>query len=449
MICSCRSLLVLFLLALGLGFEGLVATSASAQVQTGTPPFGSLGGGPDVINLANLNAHLTIPVIHKPGRGTDFTYDLGYDSAVWYPVTSGSTQSWQPDSMWGWGVQTAAAIGYAPGPVVSYGTITCLDDTLHRHTYTYTRYIYTGFRDPLGTFHPYRATLTTGTGLCNADVTEIVGVVKDGSGWTVDFVPTAATATSTSGSVINLAIGSMASSGTITDRNGNQLTTTNGSTFTDTLGQTVLTSSGGAPSPLVLSYTAPSGGTAQYTVKYTTYTVQTNFGCSGITEYGANGTTTASLVSEIDLPDGSKYTFVYEQTPSVPANVTGRLKSVMLPTGGTITYNYTGGSSGHITCSDGSPSGFTRQTPDGTWTYARTPGTGAAYTTTITAPQLSYDTLRTTPSSNFRASTKPSEKSIRVRLPRALFSRRLTLATTEPHLRVQEQLSFSLSRSGR
>ena len=61
----------------------LAVTSASAQVQTGTPPFGSFGGGPDVINLANLNAHWTIPLLHKPGRGTNFDYDLTYDSSVW------------------------------------------------------------------------------------------------------------------------------------------------------------------------------------------------------------------------------------------------------------------------------------------------------------------------------------------------------------------------------
>src|ERR1041384_1854178 len=51
---------------------------------TGTPPFGSFGGRPDVINLANLNAHLSIPILHKAGRGLNFVYDLTYDSSVWY-----------------------------------------------------------------------------------------------------------------------------------------------------------------------------------------------------------------------------------------------------------------------------------------------------------------------------------------------------------------------------
>src|SRR5437879_10054315 len=90
----------------------LVLASAEVvlgQVQTGTPPFGSFGGGPEVINLGNLNAHWTIPVIHKPGRGINFTYDLSYDTSVWYPV--GGT--WQPVQNWGWRGQTEAATGYA------------------------------------------------------------------------------------------------------------------------------------------------------------------------------------------------------------------------------------------------------------------------------------------------------------------------------------------------
>src|ERR1700691_767211 len=69
------------------------------QVQTGTPPFGSYGGGPDIINLANLNAHLTIPIVQKPGRGTNFTYYLNLDSSVWYPVGSSGSQAWQPNGL--------------------------------------------------------------------------------------------------------------------------------------------------------------------------------------------------------------------------------------------------------------------------------------------------------------------------------------------------------------
>jgi hypothetical protein len=82
------------------------AFPALAQVATGTPPFGTFGGGPDIINLANLNAHLTVPVVNKAGRGMAFTYNLIYDSSVWTPVSSGSTETWQPVADWGWGATT-------------------------------------------------------------------------------------------------------------------------------------------------------------------------------------------------------------------------------------------------------------------------------------------------------------------------------------------------------
>src|SRR5262249_10140317 len=178
-----------------------------------------------------------------------------------------------------------------------------------------------------------------------------------------------------------------------TDRNGNQISVTGGGVFTDTLGTTALTMSGTAPNPITFTYTAPSGTNVAYTVKYTTFSIQTNFGCSGITEYGTNGTATANLISEIDLPDynpttnpNSRYVFAYEPTPGHSGFVTGRLASVTLPAGGTISYSYSGGNNG-IICADGSTATLTRTTPDGAWTYAQVKGSGSASTTTITDPQ--------------------------------------------------------------
>ena len=57
--------------------------------------------------------------------------------------------------------------------------------------------------------------------------------------------------------------------------------------------------------------------------------------------------------------------------------MTGRIASVELPQGGTITYSYTGGNHG-IECADGSAAGLTRTltsqagSAESTWTYART-----------------------------------------------------------------------------
>ena len=86
--------------------------STRAQVTTGTPPFGTFGGGPDVINLANLNSHITVPVLHKAGRGLPFAYDLSYDTAVWYPTSLSGTLTWQPVYNWGWRGQSEANTGY-------------------------------------------------------------------------------------------------------------------------------------------------------------------------------------------------------------------------------------------------------------------------------------------------------------------------------------------------
>src|ERR1700722_10973265 len=92
---------LLFLIAHVLISVGLVTKSASAQVATGTPPFSSMSGGPDVIDLANLNAHVSVPVLHKPGRGMDFTYDLTFDSSVWFPSLLSGVNTWTPDANWG------------------------------------------------------------------------------------------------------------------------------------------------------------------------------------------------------------------------------------------------------------------------------------------------------------------------------------------------------------
>lgn len=381
----------------------LAALPASAQTPpaTGTPPFGSFAGGPDIINLANLNSHLCVPVLHKPGRGTDFNYDLCYDSSVWYPVTSGSTTTWQP---------TSASNGWTSS--LQYGGYTSRSTSVSRYytycgphqiplhayvtTYTYSNWVYA---DGRGIAHPYPSyTSSSQLNGCTGDnsYTGFTAVSPDGSGYKL---------TVNGASVVSLYAsngGSVTLGGTVPyqDRNGNQITLVNvsgTSNYYDTLSSTTpvlsVAGSGTSTSPVTYTYTAPSGANAVYTVNYTNYTVATNFGVSGISEYKSSAA--LPLVSSIVLPDGTQYTFAYEATPSTPpagactpyagtACVTARLSSVTLPTGGTITYAYSGGNNGILP--DGSTATLTRTTPDGIWTYAQVKGTGAASTTTITDP---------------------------------------------------------------
>jgi RHS repeat-associated protein len=379
------------------------------QVQTGTPPFGSFAGGPDVINLGSLNAHIDVSVMNKPGRGLNFTYDLTYDSSVWYPVTTGSVTTWTPALNYGWQAQTAGATGF-----ISYTQSSQIcngSNGINAHTWFATNFVY---HDQFGSSHPFPGTAETtfptsgATGCPNLEQS-VQQPASDSSGYTIT-VTKAGTPGTWNASLVNavgrnLAVPSNANSGaaTVKDRNGNELTIDNSGNFYDTLSSTTpvlaVTGSGTAASPTVLTYKTSTGASAQYTVNYTNYTVATNFGISGISD--VKSLAAVPLVSNIVLPDGSQYSFTYEATPATPTTgactpyagttcVTARLKSFTLPTGATITYAYTGGNNGVLT--DGSTSGLTRTTPDGSWTYARTSGTGAASATLITAPILSYDT---------------------------------------------------------
>jgi RHS repeat-associated protein len=375
---------------------------SSAQVQTGAPQFGSSAGGPDVVNLANLNVEFTVPVINKPGRGSNFSHNLVYDSSVWQPAINNGTLSWVSTAgQWGWQGLQPAGVAYATY-ALSYSTGQC-GQNLFYQMWSYSNF---QFFDSFGVIHTFPAISgsymsTPGVGSCppsgptpatqpvtqtdetgytmyasmqanspNVHMIDKNGKVQYVAAWTT---PPTSGPTST------------------TDRNGNIVSQTNG-VYTDTLNAAALSVIGSAPSNTNLSYIAPSGANASYVVSYRGYIVRTAFGCNGITEYNS-GTTQIYLVDKITMPDTSFYQFSYEQTPGFSSDVTGRIASVILPTGGQITYTYTGGSGGHVTCADGSASGLTRRAaPDGTWTYTRTPETGAAYVTKVTDPQ-NNDTL--------------------------------------------------------
>jgi RHS repeat-associated protein len=364
-----------------------------AQVVTGTPPLGSFGGGPDVINLANLNSHIVVPVRSKPGRGGPFVYNLSYDTSVWNPVKSGATTTWQPATNWGWTSSTAAVSGHLSSRTV---TIQACPHIVNIHlppVYEETIYdTYWTFYDYLGTPHgfPGYSSSWTSSPCGSAGSSGLSSTATDGSGYSVSVTSTSATVTTRKGTVIGPPANQFAGPGTLTDRNGNIVSVDSSGNITDTLGTIALVVAGsGTPSsPITFTYAPPAGGSVSYTMKFTAYTVQTNFGCSGIGEYSAAN---VPLVSEIDSPDGTNYLFTYETTPGSSGNVTGRLASVTAPTGGTVSYAYSGGSNG-ITCADGSTATLSRQTPDGSWTYAHSES-GTAWTTTITDPQLNQSVL--------------------------------------------------------
>lgn len=365
-----------------------------AQVTPGTPPFGSFSGGSDVIDLANLNVHLEVPVIYKAGRGMSFAYNLSYDSSIWQPVSSSGTQAWQPATNSNWGWTTSIPRGGVVGHTTTTSSTTCIEGKLQGRetTYSYTNWTY---YDGSGTAHPFPGSTYYGTGCYTIGPSTLTSTASDGSGYALKATGSLVDSlTASDGAIINLQTGGL----TLQDRNGNQITEDSSGNYYDTLSSTApalsVVGSGTPSSPVTFTYKAPSGSLAEFKMIYAAYTVQTNYGCSGIAEYGPSS---INLVSEIDLPDISanpsdKFTFVYEQTPGYPNSTTGRLKSVTLPTGGAIVYTYTGGSNG-VECSDGSTSGLERATPDGTTVYTRSVSSGSPSITTVTDPSSQHNQI--------------------------------------------------------
>jgi len=394
---------ILFISALVL----LSASTTSAQVTTGTPPFGSFSGGPDTVNNESLNIHLDIPVIHKAGRGVNFDYDLTYDSSVYYPVIHGSSKSWQNVTNWGWSSQSAFGTGLSGYITYFYSSTYCYDSQGHPDGNTT---IYTNFEyiDSWATIHYFPGEIIQESGGCGSLYQDPFPITAaDDSGLIMENLngPITTKGGASISPPVNPTGGNFSS--TITDRNGNQMSVNSSGVFTDTLGKSMLTVSGAPPNSTTFTYPVPNGS-AKYTMSYRTYTVRTNFGCSGISEYGPKS---VSLVDRVTLPDGSYYQFNYEATPGYSGDVTGRLLSFTLSTGGKITYAYTGGSNG-ITCSDGSTAGLHRTTPDSGsnyWNYVRTAGSGAAYTTVVTDPlgndtELQFQGIYPTEQQNYRGS---------------------------------------------
>src|SRR5450631_3048942 len=374
-----------------------------AQVSIGTPAFGSFGGGPDVVNLGNLNVHLTVPIRSKAGRGSPFSYSLTFDNLLWTPQSVNGHQTWQPTNStkgnyWGWQGLSNSGASYISYTLTTYLNVQCGQfSSNYYNEWIFSNFVY---YDQSGG-HPFNVPTSyffqnfcgNGQGPPNGQQPPIASYpASDGSGFTLANVTTgqgwvSTYVTSTNGTSLYPPIASNPSgqqgSFSSTDANGNQVTAVNG-VYTDTLGKTFLTVQGTEPSNTTLTYAAPSTGNASYTVSYKSYQVITAFNCSGIAEYN---TAAIYLVDKITLPDTTHYQFNYEQTPGDPNqnHVTARLASVTLPTGATITYTYTGGSNG-IICADYSTAGLTRTLNGGQWSYTRTDVSGSHWQTVVTTP---------------------------------------------------------------
>jgi RHS repeat-associated protein len=369
--------------------------------QTGLPAFGSFTqSGFDTINNQNLNAVFSIPIVSSPGRGLPLSLGLNYNtliwhkpSTVWTPLTDSSG-----NPTWGWQKD------FPVGGTVSYKTYTqnlkCEPGGSFYPVTYYNNYTYT---DALGTVHYFTSVYSEQSSCPAYNGHQFTGYAADPSGYYINMQ-------SLTNPVIIAPNGEqvVSSISTAEDVNGNYVTRTvvnsTETDWTDSVGNAALKIiySPNTTSPTQIQYEFLDGtGSSNYktiTLLLQAYSIKTNFGCNGVTEY----TGTAYLPYQLNIPSPVSgtmtYQFSYETTTS--GYYSGRLKRVTLPTGGYYEYDYPGAGDG-INCADGTTVSINRTVSDGTnsatWNYVRNI---SSWTTTATTPPLAdtpnaFDTVYT------------------------------------------------------
>ncbi len=306
-----------------------MAQSVRAQVNPGLPPLNDFSNGKfDVVNISNRNILFRIPIREKAGA-IPFSAALVWNIGMSLNRNGGL----QPPQM-----QFSAIAGTS---VVAHSTTTqsCGSDP---HDQLYSNFF---FMDANQTTHLFPA-INLDADRCIYPSGTATNAASDNSGYVMTVNISAGTiyVYDVAGNLAGAVGISGGATGGFTDTNGNSIsisysTYPNG-TYTDTLGQPVLTVNNHT-----YSYTDAVGATRAVTVNYSSYTEQSH---SCWNDYGPWPAT--SLPSSVSMPDGSSYGITYEVTPGFPNSVTGRIAKVTLPTGGSISYSYTGGSNG-LDCS--------------------------------------------------------------------------------------------------
>lgn len=371
-------------------------SGTSDDLPSTTPAFSTLTSGPEVINLGSLSMQWNFPIVSKQGRGLPLHLGLSYSAPFWRQTTQG----WQPGN-WGW----SSPLNIVAGSLTSTLTKSdCTGSTATFHTpiFLFSRSAWS-YTDSAGNTHKFPPTITSFNACTQAFSAAVDVAATDGSGYLLHVsggssVTGSGSVTGPDGTILTPNIGASGVGVAITDTNGNTISANPNSTptqtVTDTLGMTVLTATGGAVlnpprSPDTYTYTDSTGTAQTVTVNYTTYNVQANFGCNlqQFIDQNHFANNNEPLVSAIVYPDGSSVAFTYEPSPGVSGAITGRVQSVKLRTGGTISYTYTGSTAG-VDCTNlNAILSMTRQTPDGTTTYSRQNLSGTLWETTVVDAQ--------------------------------------------------------------
>ncbi len=354
----------------------LLCTLSFAQYDAnqGILPFSTRAFG---VDLATGSLNLSIPMRNKAGK-VPFSFSFEGNFHSWLETLSSGTKQWASTAYLSG--QTLQAFGW----IATYSTCGQIDGV---ETELY-------IIDPTGARHAVAGTIPC------AGATNLAVTATDGSGYSLVMSGEPANGGSvlvhdTSGNAANANI---FTTWFLKDPDGNAITSTLTyqtqteeyvEQYTDSLGQSVLTETNAPPVnsklPTTYAYFDANGNSQQFISTPATYTFATNFGCAGMQEGGSE---TIWLPVSISTPTGV-YSFAYEQTPGYGSGyTTGRLAKITYPSGGSISYTYSGGNNG-INCASGVVPKLTVTVNDNngnikTWTYTNSNNSSTAGSFTVT-----------------------------------------------------------------
>lgn len=208
-----------------------VAFSARAQYVTlpnaGVPPFGSVDSTvADTIDRGNLNTNLSIPIYSGTGRGQGLSLALSYNSLLWTQTVYQGNYVWTPVNStvnglanWGWNL-----VNFAGN--VFFQTQTGTQCAAGYYTTNYNSFYYI---DANGTPHSFPSILLTNTPTqCTGSGWSgtSTGVANDGSGYYMSAPQAVPTVYAKDGTKLVAPTNQPAPSATVTDTNGNYVSTT-------------------------------------------------------------------------------------------------------------------------------------------------------------------------------------------------------------------------------
>lgn len=378
----------------------LFAQSTPAPNQ-GLWPFGTASGGQfDTVNVATLGIQVRATFRSKQGAPSlPFSFVAGASDYVSFgPGADGG-----PTGSFG----AAGLLGMVGGSVqktVSKGCYEVVNGLIVYYNYIHYTLFYV--TDVFGNSHRFAITVNSiclSGGAGGSSTTPNLGsaYATDGSGYYLSVSCTTGctrTLYDPSGRQLN-AYGTFEDGGgnieKDPDGNSEQYsftfigTTPPSYTFTDSLGQPAAAASLPSTTANTWNITWPNAtttGQSNASITYSPYYIGNGTGSVPCGHYSAENTGLYNVITGMTFGDGSLLSIGYEQGTGTNPNggpcYTGRFSSLSLPTGGTISYAYTG-----ATNVDGTPSTMTRTTPlDGQWTYVHAWVSPTSSTTAVTDP---------------------------------------------------------------